>query len=147
VDGLSQSEDMAEVFASKYEDLYTSVSYDSASMDTLRSEVSARLAKNGYDQHCVVSSSSVADAISRLKRGKSDGNSRLSSDHFMQACPELSVYASFIFTGLLTHGTLPTDMVTSTVIPIPKGRSGHSDSDNYRGIALSSIFGKILDFN
>ena len=36
-------------------------------------------------------------------------------------------------------------MVTSTVILIPKGRSGHSDSDNYRGIALSSIFGKILD--
>jgi hypothetical protein len=63
----------------------------------------------------------------------------------MQACPELSVYVSFLFTGLLTHGTLPTDMVTSTVIPIPKGRSGHSDSDNYRGIALSSIFCKILD--
>ena len=36
-------------------------------------------------------------------------------------------------------------MVTSTVIPIPEGRYGHSDSDNYRGIALSSIFGKILD--
>ena len=82
-------------FASKYQDLYTSVSYDCASMDTLRSEVSARLAKNGYDQHCVVSSSSVADAISRLKRGKGDGNSGLFSDHFMQACPELSVYVSF----------------------------------------------------
>ena len=77
MDGLSQAEDIAEVFATKYQDLYTSVSYDSASMDTLRNEVCARLAKNGYDQHCVVSSSSVADAISRLKRGKGDGNTGL----------------------------------------------------------------------
>jgi len=46
---------------------------------------------------------------------------------------------------LLTHGTLSTDMVSSTVIPIPKGRSGQSDSDNYRGISLSSVFAKILD--
>jgi hypothetical protein len=110
-------------------------------MDTLSSELSTRLAKNGY----VVSSSSVANAIGRLNRGKGDGNTGLSSDHFMHACPELSVYVSFLFTGLPTHGTLPTDMVTSTVIPIPKGISGHSNSDNYRGIALSSIFGKILD--
>jgi len=36
-------------------------------------------------------------------------------------------------------------MVSSIVIPIPKGRNGQSDSDNYRGISLSSIFGKILD--
>jgi len=145
VDGLSQAEDIAEVFASKYQDLYTSVSYNSESMDSLRREVTARLAENGYDQHCIVSSGSVNDAISRLKSGKGDGFSGLSTDHFRHACPELSVYVSFLFTGLLTHGTVPTDMTTSTVIPIPKGRSGHADSDNYRGIALSSIFGKILD--
>ena len=114
-------------------------------MDSLTSEVTARLAKNGYDQHCIVSSGSVNDAIGRLKSGKGDGFSGLSIDHFKHACPELSVYVSFLFTGLLTHGTAPTDMTTSTVIPIPKGRSGHAVSDNYRGIALSSIFGKILD--
>ena len=145
VDGLSQYEDIAEVFASKYQYLYTSVSYDCASMDTLWGEVSARFAKNGYDQHWIISSSSVAEANSRQKRGNGDGNSGLFSDHFRQACPELSFYVSFLFTGLLTHGTLPTDMITSTVIPIPKGRSGHSDSDNYRSIALSSLYVKILD--
>jgi hypothetical protein len=112
VDGLSQAEDIAEVFASKYQDLYTSVSYNSESMDSLRSEVTARLAENGYDQHCIVSSGSVNDAISRLKSGKGDGLSGLSTDHFRHACPELSVYVSFLFTGLLTHGTVPTDIIT-----------------------------------
>jgi hypothetical protein len=114
-------------------------------MDCLRNEVHAQLASKGYDQHCVVSSTAVSDAIIKLKNGKGDGITELSTDHFKHACPELSVFVSFLFTGLLTHGSLPTDMVTSTVIPIPKGRTGQSDSANYRGIALSSIFGKILD--
>ena len=73
------------LIASKYQDLYTSVSYDSAGMDSLRNEVSAQLAKNGYDQHCVVSASSVIDAISKLKSGKGDGNTGISTDNFKHA--------------------------------------------------------------
>ena len=67
----------------------------------MRSEFSTRLAKNGYDQHFVVSSSSVADAIGRLKREKGDVSSGLSSDHCINACTELSVYVSFLFTGMV----------------------------------------------
>jgi len=37
-------------------------------------------------------------------------------------------------------------MSLSTVIPIPKGKQANlTESVSYRGIALSSIFGKILD--
>ena len=143
VDGLSQTEDIADVFASKYQDLYTSVSYNSESMDCLRNEVHAQLTLIGYDQHCVVSSTAVSDAIIKLNKGKGDGITELSTVHFKNAGPELSVYVSFLLSGLLTHGTFPTDLVTSTVIPIPKGRSGQSNSTFYRGIALSSIFGKV----
>ena len=62
---------------------------------------------------------------------KGDGSTVtvFSSDHCINVCTELSVYVSFLFTGLLTHGALPKEMVTSTVIPITKGRSGHSHSD------------------
>ena len=38
-------------------------------------------------------------------------------------------------------------MLTSTIIPIPEnGRKLLNDCDNYRAIALSSIFGKLLDW-
>ena len=46
------------------------------------------------------------------------------------------------------HGTAPQALNLSTVIPIPgpKGKNVClSDSSNYRGIALSSIYGKIFD--
>jgi len=58
----------------------------------------------------------------------------------------VSVYISFLFSALLIHGTAPEEFITSTVIPIPKGKGlNPTDSANYRGIALSSIFGKIFD--
>jgi len=58
-------------------------------MESLRNDLSAKLAKNGYDEHCVVSSISVSDAISKLKSGKGDGNTELTTDHFKYACRQL----------------------------------------------------------
>lgn len=85
-------------------------------------------------------------AINKLKSGKNDGNAGLSSDHFKNGCAELPVYIAFLFSALLTHGVAPDELVTSTVIPIPKGKGlNPTDSANYRGIALSSIFGKLFD--
>jgi len=43
-------------------------------MESLRNDLSAKLARNLYDEHCVVSSISVSDAISKLKSGKGYGN-------------------------------------------------------------------------
>ena len=53
---------------------------------------------------------------------------------------------SMLLTALTVHGSITDDLSTSTVLPIPKGKSlNYSDSTNYRGIALSSILGKIFD--
>ena len=41
---------------------------------------------------------------------------------------------------------MPKDFLRSTAIPIPKGKNINiTDSNNYRGISLSSIFGKLFD--
>ena len=46
----------------------------------------------------------------------------------------------------MVHGSVPEDLFQSTAIPIPKGRNTNvTDSGNYRGIFMSSIFGKIFD--
>jgi hypothetical protein len=51
-----------------------------------------------------------------------------------------------LLTALTVHGSITDDLSTSTILPIPKGKSlNYSDSTNYRGIALSSILGKIFD--
>ena len=41
---------------------------------------------------------------------------------------------------------MPDEFLLSTVVPIPKGRNVNlTDSSNYRGIAMSSVFGQLLD--
>ena len=45
------------------------------------------------------------------------------------------------------HGTVVDSFLLSTIVPIPKGRNANlSDSSNFRGIALSSVYGKLLDY-
>ena len=76
------------------------------------------------------------NVIPKLNSGKSDGNGGLSTDHFINACDDLFVYDSFLF----SCGTVP------GVMPIPKVKNSNlTDSNNYGGIALSSDLGKILD--
>jgi hypothetical protein len=66
--------------------------------------------------------------------------------NFKNSCGDLHVYLSFLFSYMLLHDAIPNDFTTSTVIPIPKGNNINlTDPNNYRGIALSSIFGKIFD--
>jgi len=57
------------------------------------------------------------------------------SDHFVNAGFELSIHISLLFKAIISHGSVPKDLVSSTVILIPKKRNfDMSDSENFRGI-------------
>ena len=72
--------------------------------------------------------------------------SGLSTDHFINACDELSVHVAMLFSALLIHGFAPADMCACTVVPIPKGKNVIiTESGNYRGISLCSVFAKMFD--
>ena len=61
-------------------------------------------------------------AIGKGKAAKNDGDVGLSSDYFTHSSNDLAIHISLLFTTLLVHGTSPNNLVTSTVIPIPKGK-------------------------
>ena len=126
--------------------LYSSVSFDPGQIDLIRRDVNDAVSQSGFDCDCIFGCADIQRAIIKLKPGKSDGNLGLSSDYFINACNELSVHIGLLFSSLVVHGHAPGDMLTSTVIPIPKGKNCNAtDSSNYRGISLSSIFGKLFD--
>ena len=146
VDGLSSASDIAESFAGKYSTLYTSVSYSVEKMSKIRGELNGRLHTSGSVQHSVVSTGNVLSAFKLLKAGKGDGSFGLSTYHFIHACEELGTHVAMRFSALLVDGFAPKDMVSCTLIPIPKGKNViTTDSANYRGIALISIFRKVFD--
>ena len=58
-------------------------------------------------------------------------------------CDELYVHSCTLFSDMLVHGTASDILLISSIVPIAKGKNVIcTESVNYRGNALSSIFGK-----
>jgi len=122
------------------------VSYDVTEMRLIREDLGSRIESETVASRCGVDAADVVSAIAKLKPGKHDGYAVLHSDHLINACKDLSVYISLLFSAMLVHGCASEDMSTNTIIPIPKGRTAEiSASSKYQGIALSSIFGNVFD--
>ena len=146
VDGCSNDSSIAQIFAQKYRSLYT-VPYNVNEMESIVDELEVRFSDDSVlNSDHIVHSRDVSDAIQCLHRYKRDGNSGLSTDNFLHAGPELSIHIAFLFTCMISHGSAPKQFGASTIIPIPKNHHiNGSDSDNFRGIALSSVFCKLFD--
>jgi hypothetical protein len=70
----------------------------------------------------------------------------LSTDNFIHACDELFVHVACLLNCIFIRGSVPDDFVVGTTIPILKNKNVNvARSENYRGITLSSVFGRILD--
>jgi len=54
VDGLSQSEEIADLFARKYEDLYSCVSFNENKIESLKQELNDKLDESGYNEHNIM---------------------------------------------------------------------------------------------
>jgi len=101
---------------------------------------------DGYDGASAVNVNDIMSAIRKLKSGKGDGSLGLCTDHFTNACSKLATHVALLFSAMPLHGIASDDMHSCTLIPIPKGKNVNiSDYSNYRGIALSSVFGKLFD--
>jgi len=122
------------------------VSYDVDDMNDISKVLGNRISELGYSPDYVITASDVVSAICKLKWNKNDGCAGLSTNHLKYATPELFVHISCLFSAIVVHGSVPNDFLSSTAVPIPKGRNVNlTDSTNYRGISLSSVLGKLFD--
>ena len=148
VDGRHTEEDIAEAFSAKYRELYNSVGYDSSQMEVLKESINhnVRLHSDGECASHGISVRDVACTVASLKTRKHDGNLGQYSDHLIHGSHRFFCCLSLLLNSLLVHNVVPENMLLSTVLPIPKNkRKSMNDSDNYRGIALSCVVGKLLD--
>ena len=88
----------------------------------------------------------IVATFKTLKSGKSAGLDGLYAEHFKFACDELSVLMSLVINAMVLHSYLPNDLMDTVIIPIVKNKKGNvTDIDNYRPIAITSIFSKVLE--
>ena len=68
------------------------------------------------------------------------------SDSIIHGTNMLFEYITCLFNSMFRHGISHDEFLVSILIPIPKGhRVDTGNSSNYRAVALSGIYGKILD--
>ena len=149
IDNVSGDEAISSLFAEKYEDIYNSVSYDDSEYSRLLDNLNTRIINSCcQNKECkskhYISKADVSLAILKLKPGKTD--CQLQSEHLKNGSELLFNHISNLLSSMLLHAYIPVDILTSTILPIPKDRKKSlHDSSNYRGIALNSLLGKILD--
>ena len=150
IDNGMGDENICNIFAEKYESLYSSVSYNSTELSWIKEKIA-----NSINTDCALgkcysrhkfSVTDVYNAIKQLKLSKGDGKVKCMSNYIINATGKAVLYLSLLFNSIISHGFVPNEMLLSTLIPIPKNkRKSVNDSSNYRGITLSSILGKLLD--
>jgi len=145
VDGISDASCISKLFADKYQVLYNSVSYDGTDLQSIMDELNHKISQEATESAYHITTSHVKVAFDRLKPHKSDGCTDLTSDHLKHAGTDLFEHIALLLNSVLIHGTLLENFVYSTIVPMPKGRNVNAaDSNNFRGIALSSVYGKLL---
>jgi hypothetical protein len=133
VDGQTEASSIAQLFAAKYRDLFSNVPYTTDKMRSVEDIVEALLADSSFYKDCVINDEDVRNAVSRLKAHKNASSSELSSDYVINAGNDCMVHFALLFSSVIVLGTAPTNFLSSTFVPIPKGRNV---SENFRGIAL-----------
>jgi len=96
VDGVSNADDIAELFAEKYSTLYDSVSYHVTYMSYIRFELNESIESITFD-HAVTVTDGLC-AFKQLNAGKCDGSIGLVSDD-----------VAMLFSAWLVHGLAPDD--------------------------------------
>ena len=102
VNGISTADGTADLFASYHQSLYTSVFYDSET-EGIQHSVDKSITTS-FDHQLALRADDVTNAINKLKSGKSDGYSGLSSDYFKHGPRELVVYISLLLTAYYNAG-------------------------------------------
>ena len=141
VDGVSMQPAIANVFASKFSALLNR--HQSSSCQSLFAEIQSTLTPS-HISSLSFSENQVAIAISQLKLHKSDADG-ICSEHIKLASPIIAESLASFFTAAVRHGYMPKLFRDSVLVPVPKGKKDTSTSNNYRPIALSSNFSKVLE--
>ena len=116
---MSNDEDISDLFAKKYDQLYNSVSFDQNNMSILNDKIDELIDEtpNAYPH---VSVDDVVRGIAQTKRNKKDSKSILFTDHFINSNLQLRVFLSMLFSALIVHGFTPNDFNEATIFPLIK---------------------------
>ena len=145
VDGANTSVEIADVFRTKYDDLYHKVPTNVEDISSLKKDINDKIAADSKMASFNITVDMVNEAIATLKSNKTDG-SHINTSLLINSSHLFKTMLTLLFNAMLIHGYTAENLLSSTLVSIPKSmRASLTSSDNYRGIALCSSIIKVLD--
>ena len=145
IDGTA-GEDIPKTFATIYEELFNREDDDGNILNILN-QINQSLGDEDIMEINKVNPNLVKEAVGKLKPNKSDPIWDFSSDFIKGAPDVLYFHLSEIIKAFLVHGHVSQHLLLASLVPLVKDKLGDlCSSANYRSIALSSIFLKLLDW-
>lgn len=88
----------------------------------------------------------VKDTIKQLKCGKSPGKDGLQAEHWRYADITITCLLAMVINSMMIHGYIPDAAMDTIIVPIIKDKKGSiTDKNNYRPVAITTVFSKILE--
>ena len=150
VDGklISDPDTLRDCWADYYEELATPKNKPEWNDDKL-AEAKATMACRiqvckSSSRTTTVKAEDVTSAIKSLNKGKAADMDGIRAEHLKDPCDSLVEAMTAMFDGMLDVG-VSEEMKTGKKIPIPKKSKDQKDMNNYRGILISSTFGKVFE--
>ena len=88
--------------------------------------------------------SEIEKAINGLANGKASGNDAIPPEVTKQGTPTLLPHLHEILFLCWREGEVPQDMRDAKIVTLFKNKGDRSDCNNYRGISLLSVVGKVF---
>ena len=151
VDGVRYTDATSQrkCFAQYYEDLAVPKDngYDNVFMElcNLRCEQNRACLSDSSD-NLSFSEVDIEKVINKLHNGKSPDEYGISAEHFKAGKSELVPVITKIFNHILDTKKIPAVFKTGVITPVLKKGKDSKLLENYRGITVTAIFGKIFEY-
>ena len=83
--------------------------------------------------------------INSFKNGKSQDPSHITAEHLKYTGENMLLLLTNVINYMLTSTYIPDELVSGILTPILKKKKDKTCPDNYRGITVTSVFGKLLE--
>ena len=145
IDGTS-GKDIPKTFATIYDELFNREE-DDENISNLVTRINQNVDDDGLVEVGKVNPNLVKDAVGKLKANKSDPIWDFSIDFFKEAPDILYCHIYEIIKAFLVHGHVSQHLLLASLVPLVKDKLADlCSSANYRSIAISSRFLKLLDW-
>lgn len=142
VNGAHGDKNIADMWKDHYAKLF-----NSGNNIKYKSEVEKAIFHGACDNSVdIVTETEVAKAVASLSNNKAIGPDDIGAEHLKFAGDKVIELLTVCYNGMLIHGILPENMMTTYLQPVLKHKMGDvTDISNYRPIAIASVLSKVLE--